>query len=75
MSELDRYRTVLGSCSNPDGMYLELWDCESDRLALWAFYSDADGSIEFTEYQPDVAGPVKQWFQQEAHQRLRPTEA
>ena len=27
-------------------MFLELWDGPSNELALWAFFSDADGSFE-----------------------------
>jgi len=67
----ERYRTVMGSDGARVGMVLELWDRTSDTLALWAFYSDANGSIEF-EYYADVPPQVEVWFQEEARRRLPP---
>lgn len=72
MSSERQYRTVMGSDVANDGMYLELWDCETDRLALWAFYSDADGSFKFERYMSNVSAEVELWFQAEAQRRLPP---
>ncbi len=68
----DRYEMVTGSDAAHGGVYLELWDRPTDRLALWAFYTDADGSFEFTRYRDDVPPEVEAWFQQEARWRLPP---
>jgi hypothetical protein len=68
----DRYTLVMGSDTAHGGMYLELWDRQSNSLALWAFYADADGSCEFTRYRDDVLPEVEAWFQQEARRRLPP---
>jgi len=38
----------MGSDVARDGMFLELWDRPANELALWAFFSDADGSFEVT---------------------------
>jgi hypothetical protein len=67
----EQYETLMGSDVARDGMYLELWDRTSTDLALWAFYSDGDGSIEFKRYC-DVPTQVEVWFQQEARRRLPP---
>ena len=40
-----RYETIMGSDVARDGMVLELWDRPSNELALWAFFSDADGPL------------------------------
>ena len=69
----ERYELVMGSDVPRGGMYLELWDRPSGRLALWAFYSDADGSFEFTRYRDDVTPETESWFQQEARRRLPPS--
>jgi len=55
-----------------DGMVLELWDRPSNELALWAFFSDADGSFEVTRYRADVPPEVEAWFQAEARRRSPP---
>ena len=69
----DRYETALGSDVARDGMFLELWDRSPPRnLALWAFYSDADGSFEFARYRADVPPEVEAWFHREARRRLPP---
>jgi hypothetical protein len=71
-----RYETVMGSDVARGGMYLELWECGPSReLALWAFYSDADGSFEFTRYRADVPPEVEARFHQEAKRRLPPESA
>ncbi len=76
MRQDERYETVMGSDVARDGMYLELWVCGASReLALWAFYSDADGSFEFTRYQTDVPPEIEAWFHQEAKRRLPPKSA
>jgi hypothetical protein len=63
----ERYETVMASDVDRDGMYLELWERSPPReLALWAFYSDADGSFEFGRYRDDVPP------EQEARRRLPP---
>jgi hypothetical protein len=67
-----RYRTVIGSDPQRDGMYLELWERKSDVVVLEAFYSDVDGSMEFTHYREDVPAEVQSWFEQEARRRLPP---
>ena len=51
-------------------MVLELWDRPSNELALWAFFSDADGSFEVTRYRAHVPPEVEAWFQAEARWRL-----
>ena len=72
----ERYEAVMGSAVATDGRYLELWDRGPPReLALWAFYSDADGSFEFTRYRADVPPEVEAWFHQEAKRRLPPESA
>jgi hypothetical protein len=41
------------------------WSCgdrPSNELALWAFFSDADGSFEVTRYRADVPPEVEAWF-------------
>lgn len=68
----DQYEIVMGSDVPRNGMFLELWDRPSDRLALWAFFSDIDGSFEFTRYRADVPSEVEAWFQAEARRRLPP---
>ena len=67
-----RYETILGSDVARDGMFLELWDRPSNELALWAFFSDADGSFEVTRYRADVPLEVEAWFQAAARRRLPP---
>jgi hypothetical protein len=68
-----RYETVMGSDVTRDGMFLELWDIGPPReFALWAFYSDTDGSFEFTRYRADVPDEVEAWFHLEAKRRLPP---
>jgi hypothetical protein len=67
----EQYETLMGSDVERGGMYLELRDRASDALALWAFYSDDDASIEFERYH-DVPTQVEVWFQQEARRRLPP---
>jgi hypothetical protein len=72
----DRYEMVRGSDTSRGGMYLELWDRPRIRLALGAFYTDADGAFEFTRHRDDVPPDVEAWFQQEARRLLPPvTEA
>ena len=61
-----RYETIVGNDVARDGMFLELWDRPSNELALWAFFSDADGSFEVTRYRADVPPEVEAWFQAEA---------
>jgi hypothetical protein len=70
----ERYRTLMGSDLERDGMFLELWDHSTDTLALWAFYSDADGSMEFERYRDDVPADVESWFKDEARRRLPPVQ-
>jgi hypothetical protein len=65
-----RYETIMGSDVARDGMVLELRDRPSNELALWAFFSDADGSFEVTRYRADVPPEVEAWFQAEARRRL-----
>ncbi|WP_422927030.1 hypothetical protein [Singulisphaera sp. PoT] len=73
MDHDERYETVMGSDVARDGMYLELWDRKPPgKLALWAFYSDADGSFEFERYLDDVPPEVEEWFHREARRRLPP---
>ena len=67
-----RYETIMASGAGFEGMFLELWDRPAGRLALEAFYSDADGSIQFTRYQTDVPPEVEAWFRSEAVRRLPP---
>ena len=43
-----RYATIMGSDVARAGIVLELWDRPSNELALWAFFSGADGSFEVT---------------------------
>ena len=69
----ERYETLMGSDVDRDGMFLELWERSPTReLALWAFYSDADGSFEFERHRDDVPPEVEAWFHQEARRRLPP---
>jgi hypothetical protein len=67
-----RYETIMGSDVARDGMVLELWDRPSNKLALWAFFSDADGSFEVTRYRTDVPPEVEAWCQAEARRRVPP---
>jgi hypothetical protein len=62
----ERYETIMGSDVARDGMFLDLRDRPSNDLALWAFYSDADGSFAFTRYRADVPPEMEAWFRQEA---------
>lgn len=73
MNIADRYAIVMGSDLARDGMFLELWERASDMLVLWAFYSDADGSMEFEQYRQDVPAEVRAWFEEEARRRLPPS--
>jgi hypothetical protein len=50
-----RYATIMGSDVARDGMFPELGDRPSNELALWGFFSDADGSFEVTPYRADGA--------------------
>ena len=68
----EQYETIMASSGEYDGMFLELWDRLTAELALMAFYSDADGSIEFMRYRADVPPEVETWFQEEAARRLPP---
>ena len=68
----ERYETLLVSDIEYEGMFLELWDRMTGKLAIMACYSDADGSIEFTQYNPDVAPDIEKRFREEALQRLPP---
>ena len=52
-------------------MVLELRDRPSNELALWALFSDADGSFEVARYRADVPPEVEAWFQAEARRRAR----
>ena len=74
MEHDERYLTIMGSDVARDGMYLELWERSPTReLALWAFYSDADGSFEFERYRADVPPEVEASFHLEASRRLPPS--
>ena len=73
MPHEDRYYTVMASDVHRHGMYLELWARTTETMALSAFYSDADGSIEFEQYHTDVPPEVESWFQDEAWRRLPPS--
>jgi hypothetical protein len=66
------YQTVMGSDVARGGMFLELWERAPRKLALWALYSDVDGSIEYEQHVADVPAEVRQWFEQEAARRLPP---
>ena len=65
-----RYTWKMGS--GLGGMSLELWDCTTDKLILWALYSDTDGSITFERYQDDISAETEAWFRQEAQRKLPP---
>jgi hypothetical protein len=67
-----QYQVVLASDTGRNGMYLELWNPSPRELALCIFYSDADGSFEFTKYRDDVPADVETWFHEEARRRLPP---
>ena len=63
---------IMGSDVAQDGMVPALWDHPSNALALWAFFSDADGSFEVTRYRVDVPPEVEAWFQAAARRRVPP---
>jgi hypothetical protein len=62
----------MGSDVARDGMVLELWDRPFNELALWAFFSGADGSFEVTRYRAHVPSEVEAWFHAEARRQLPP---
>lgn len=66
----DRYEMVRCDDVHRGGMYLEFWDRATGEQALEAFYSDVDGSMEFTKFRPDVPIEVEAWFRQQAHALL-----
>ena len=69
-----RYETIMGSDVHRDGMFLELRERSRPlELALWAFYSDVDGTFEFERYRDDVPPEVEAWFHHEARRRLPPS--
>ncbi len=72
MDVADGYEMLMGSDAAHGGMYLELWDRPRGKLALWAFYSDAEGSFELERHRSDVPADVEKWFVREAHRRLPP---
>jgi hypothetical protein len=68
------YETTMGSDLDRDGMFLELDEVTvggRETLAEW-FYSDVDGSMEFTEYTGGIPDAVLEWFRAEAARRLPP---
>jgi hypothetical protein len=72
MNPADRYEVVMASDVARDGMCLELYDHSPRRLALTAFYSDADGSFTFETHLDGVPAEVDLWFRQHARERLPP---
>ena len=62
----------MGSDVDRDGMFPELGGRPSNELALWALFSDADGSFEVTRYRADEPPEVEAWFQAAARRRLPP---
>ena len=68
------YEITMGSDLDRDGMFLELDELGlggRETLAEW-FYSDLDGSMEFTAYTDGVPAAVLEWFRGEAARRLPP---
>ncbi|RZJ46034.1 MAG: hypothetical protein EON86_00235 [Brevundimonas sp.] len=66
------YRVLIVSdLSHRDGMHLELYEAEDQRLEI--FYSDADGAMTFTACRPDLPLAVVEWAIVEGRARLTPT--
>lgn len=70
------YEVIMGSDVHADGMYLEARPrADHTRVVLFAFYSDADGSLTF---EPPAAGlppGFVAWFRAEAARRRPPADA
>lgn len=70
------YAITMGSDVERDGMFLELDDVTNggrDTVGEW-FYSDADGSLTFSEHRRRLPTAVLDWFRGEAARRLPPRE-
>lgn len=65
------YSVTVGSdVAERDGMYPELY--EGAEPILEVFYSDADGSMTFTAYRPNLPLGVVEWAIAEGKSRLTP---
>jgi len=71
-TEIKGYRTVLGSDVKRDGMYLELVVQTTDDEVAEVFYSDVDGKMTISVFQPEMPLPVIEQLIEQAKQRLPP---
>jgi hypothetical protein len=65
------YGVTVGSDIQRDGLYLEVENAAKAVLAE-VFYSDHDGSMTFTSYQPDLPLPLVEWLIAHGKERLPP---
>jgi hypothetical protein len=63
---------TMGSDNQRDGMYLMLFHAGDPYEAAIAevFYSDVDGAMSFSAFEPDLPLDVVEWLIDEAHKRL-----
>ena len=66
------YAATIGSDVQRDGMYLELAD-QDGHVVGEIFFSDVDGKMAITLYQPGVPVEVVEWMISIAKVRLPPT--
>lgn len=69
-----QYAMILGSDVIHDGMFLEMNDVtvEPEETILFAFWSDADGSLTFSAYKEQLPFELVELFMHEARTRLPP---
>ena len=67
-----RFEQTLASHVKADGMYLELDEVTTGSRVSAAdvFYSDADGTMRFSAYEPDLPLAAIEWLIVEARRRL-----
>ncbi len=66
-----KFEAVVGSDVDRDGMYLQLTNAAGEPVAE-VFYSDVDGAMTFTTYQPALPLEAAEWLIAHARVRLPP---
>ncbi|TPJ77031.1 hypothetical protein [Mesorhizobium sp. B2-6-2] len=67
------YEATIGSDLQRDGMYLELAD-QDQRVVGEIFFSDVDGKMTVTLFQPEVPLEMIEWMIATARVRLPPAD-
>ncbi len=66
------YEIIFGSDVDNDGVYLEARDRATDEIVMFAFYSDADGTLSFLLHAEGLPTGFVEWFRAESERRLPP---